>query len=119
MRLLSQIPPGSALPVYQNLRDLLKGNEKIIFESMASVTAGQKKPFAAPNDSSEYGQKHVEIEAMLKTADIRKKRGMPLRLMGEIWRRTKDEADKLPSHLVEGVRKAIRFDTAGKEASIE
>lgn len=119
MKLLSQISPGSVLPVYQSLRDLLKGNERIIFDSVASITAGQKKPFAVPADSSEYEQKHEEIGAMLETADIRKKRGMSLRLMSEIWRRTKSEADKLPGDVVEGVRKAIRFDTVGSEISIE
>jgi hypothetical protein len=118
MRLLSQIPPGSALPVYKSLRDLLRGNDKIIFESMVSVTTGQKKPFAPPSDSSEYEQKHVEIEARLKTADIRKQLSMPLRLMGEIWLRTKGAADKLPGDVVEGVRNVIRFEATGKDASI-
>lgn len=119
MRLLSQIPPGSALPVYQSLRDLLRGNEQIIFDSMAFVSAGQKKPFVGPADSSEYEPKHVEIEAMLRTADIRRWRGLPLRLMGEICRRTDAEAAKLPGGVVQGVRKTIKFDTAGGEASIE
>jgi hypothetical protein len=118
MRLLSQISPGSVLPVYQSLRDLLRGNERIIFDSMAFITAGQKRPFVVPTDSSEYDQKHEEIEAMLEAADIRNKRGMSLRLMGDIWRRTKSEADKLPGDVVEGVRKAIKFDTIGKETLI-
>lgn len=119
MRLLSQISPDSVLPVYQSLRDLLKGNERIIFDSVASITARQKRPFSVPTDSSEYEQKHEEIGAMLETADIRKKRGMSLRLMAEIWRRTKSEADKLPTDVVESVRKAIRFNTIGNETSIE
>lgn len=119
MRLLSQISQGSVLPVYRSLRNLLKGNERIIFDSMASITAGQKRPFVVPIDISEYEQKHEEIEAILEAADIRNKRGMSLRLMSEIWRRTKSEARTLPGDIVEGVRKAIRFDTIGKETSIE
>jgi hypothetical protein len=117
MNLLSQIRPGTALPIYETLKQILRGNEAIIFESMVAVTAG-RNAFQAPIDNSQYDIKHAEIEARLRTADMNSSRRFPLRLMTEICRQTKMAQAGLPRHVYEHVRETIKISIEGEDISI-
>src|SRR4051794_37537067 len=104
MKLLREIRPGTAVAVYEIIRELLRGNENIIFDSMTAATATQKQPFIPPSNATENDQKLVEIKAKVQTAELHSNRGtMLVRFMREISRRTRDQVPRLPVYIVDGV----------------
>jgi len=70
MRLLREIRPGTSVEVYRVLRDLLRGNERIIFDSMVAVTSSQRQPFTPPGSRTEQEDKLNEIQTKLQTAEL-------------------------------------------------
>jgi len=120
MKLLREIRPGTAVVVYEVVRELLRGNEDILFDSMTVATATQTQPFAPPSDATERDQKLVEIRAKLQTAQLHSNRGkVSLTFMREVARRIREQADRLPTNIVDGVINAIHFEVPGKDATIE
>jgi hypothetical protein len=120
MKLLREIRPGTAVVVYGTLREMLRGNEDILFDSMSLATATQNQPFAPPSNDTERDQKLLEIQTKLQTAQLHSNRGtVSLKFMREVARRTREQAGRLPGNVVDGVINAIHFDVPGKDATVE
>ncbi len=120
MRLLREIRPGTSVEVYRVLRDLLRGNERIIFDSMVAVTSSQRQPFTPPGNRTEQEDKLNEIQTKLQTAELHGNRGlMPLRFMREVAFRAKDQAPRLPANIVNGVIQSVKFEVPGKNLTME
>ncbi len=120
MKLLREIRPGTAVVVYGTLREMLRGNEDILFDSMSLVTATQNQPFTPPSNDTERDQKLLEIQTKLQTAQLHSNRGTAsLKFMREVARRTREQAGRLPGNVVDGVINAIHFDVPGKDATVE
>jgi hypothetical protein len=120
MKLLREIRPGTAVVVYGTLREMLRGNEDILFDSMSLATATQNQPFAPPANDTERDQKLLEIQTKLQTAQLHSNRGTAsLKFMREVARRTREQAGRLPGNVVDGVINAIHFDVPGKDATVE
>src|SRR5947209_13958015 len=85
MKILFHIPSQSLIETYQNVRRILQGNDRIIFDAMATITHGSRRAFMAPSNPSEFNQKHAEIERLLRYADLLQGRELAMHLMEEIW----------------------------------
>lgn len=59
------IVPSKLLDVYDAVRDGLRGNDALIFEAAAEVTAARNIFFELPSSPTEYDQKHREIRKRL------------------------------------------------------
>jgi hypothetical protein len=118
MMLLRQIPPGSALPIYQSLRARLQGHEEILFTAMAEITANEHHPFEAPNSPAAFINKHAEIEAMLRTADLIRTRQLVLRFMLQVCRSVEAQKNVLPVTLPNEIRDSIEFRIPGQHVAV-
>jgi len=75
------------MEAYDRVQNLLRGNEEIVFESMAEVTRDRPNPFVPPADPGEFDQKHAEIRSLLGYRRVLRGLDTAVSLMEEVGRR--------------------------------
>ncbi|WP_148629638.1 hypothetical protein [Bacillus sp. E214] len=82
MNLLFHIPPDNLLNTYQKMKNILNGHDSIIFNTMKSLDSR----FCIPINSSQYIQKHNEIESrLIRFTGVLRGREFAMRLLQGVW----------------------------------
>lgn len=86
MKLLFRVSPDDLTAAYGRLKTLFRGHENMIFDAMSAAVASNNLPaFDLPAATSEYEQKHAEIESRLSKGKVRGQQ-TAISLMEEILR---------------------------------
>lgn len=111
MKLLFNITRDSIQETYRNVRDILRGNDDVIFKSMEVVSNTMNSNFKPPSDSSEYELKHSEIERMFSYRNTLKGHETALRLMSEIVNEV-NSREVIPGVDFNNLLRTITFSTS-------
>lgn len=109
MNILFPIHTEDLLDTYGNIRRLLSGYDMLIFDAAVATIGGRRRSFSAPSNSSEFEQKHTEIQQMLRFSGPR---NLPntMRFMEEIWNQS-ISAGGVPGVSQTNLLSAISFQT--------
>lgn len=80
MELLFHIPKTNLISTYHKIRELLRGNDAVIFNAMAAVNSS----FTPPANPGEYKNRHAAIERIFNFPDALKGRSTAFSLMEEV-----------------------------------
>ncbi len=110
MNLLFPIPAENILETYNNINNILTGNDYLIFDAMKVVCNEIGKRFSIPANESEYLRKHEEIRQQLTFTNVLKGTETALRLMNELIRQINYKGG-IPGIITTDLVEAITFKT--------
>lgn len=111
--IFSLISPESFINTYRIVHNRLNGYDPIIFTSMKKVDSR----FVEPVNSSQYQDKHKEIENLLEYAVMINGYKTAFCLFEEIWRSCNDNGG-LPGIITDEILKLISFQTSNSDVFI-
>jgi hypothetical protein len=89
LKLPFYIPSDYLIETYREVRRMMVGNDDIIFEAMEKISTSGRNIFVLPSNSSEFDQKHDEIERILHFPRALKGVNTAMKLMEGIFIKVK------------------------------
>jgi len=83
--LFNHIPSDSFSLTYENVKNLIRGNEQLIFNAMATITHGSPNQFVSTNDPSQYQSKYREMERRFRFRSTLAGVEMGLNMMAKVY----------------------------------